>query len=409
MRKTVRSHASSLYAYAVYAYAYAYACAHVVAGRCRSVALAALCVVTLACRGSDRSDAMADSANGRLVEGMDAPREAGPRGDSAMRTGSGVAAKLVSEQKQVLDELGMLGGKPIETLSATEARKQPTPTDAVRALLRKEGKSAAPEAVGMVANRTISTSAGSLPVRVYTPAGKGPFPVIVYYHGGGFVIATMDTYDGSARALANAAGAVLVSVEYRKAPEHKFPAAHDDAFAAYQWVLANADKIHGDPARVALAGESAGGNLAVATAIAARDKGIQLPTSILAVYPVAGNDTNTVSYRENANAKPLNRPMMVWFFDKYMRTPADAQDTRLNLLGANLQGLPAVTIINAEIDPLRTDGELLASKLRDAGVTVDRKQFDGVAHEFFGQGAVLPAAKEAVQFGAKSLKAGFGK
>ena len=101
--------------------------------------------------------------------------------------------------------------------------------------------------------------------------------------------------------------------------------------------------------------------------------------------------------------------MMVWFFDKYMRTPADAQDTRLNLLGAKLKGLPAVTIINAEIDPLRTDGELLASKLRDAGVTVDRKQFDGVAHEFFGQGAVLPAAKEAVQFGAHSLKVGFGK
>ena len=403
MRKTVRSHASSWYAYAAHAYA------HAVAGHRRSAALAALCVVTLACSGSGKNDAMADSANGRLVEGMDAPRVAAPRGDSAMRTGSGVAGKLVVEQKQVLDELGTLGGKPIETLSATEARKQPTPTDAVRALLRKQGKSAAPEAVGMVANRTISTSAGSLPVRVYTPAGKGPFPVIVYYHGGGFVIATMDTYDGSARALANAAGAVLVSVEYRKAPEHKFPAAHDDALAAYQWVLANAATIHGDPARVALAGESAGGNLAVATAIAARDKGIQLPTSILAVYPVAGNDTNTVSYRENANAKPLNRPMMVWFFDKYMRTPADAQDTRLNLVGASLKGLPPVTIINAEIDPLRTDGELLASRLRDAGVTVDRKQFDGVAHEFFGQGAVLPAAKEAVQFGANSLKAGFGK
>ena len=393
MRKTVRLHVGSMYART----------------RGRHAALAVICVITLACRGSEKSNDMSDSANGRLAEGMYPPRAGMGAGDSTVRTGNTATSTPGAEQKQVLDELGMLGGKPIETLSAVEARKQPSPADAVMALLKKQGKPTTPEAVGSIANQTIATSAGPLPVRVYTPAGKGPFPVIVYYHGGGFVIATIDTYDGSARALANAAAAVLVSVEYRKAPEHKFPAAHDDALAAYQWVLANAEKIQGDPARVAIVGESAGGNLAMATAIAARDKGIQLPTSILAVYPIAGSDTNTVSYRENANAKPLSRPMMVWFTNKYVRSPADVNDPRLNLLAANLKGLPPVTIINAEIDPLRTDGELLAAKLKDAGVTVDRKLFDGVAHEFFGQGVLVPAAKEAVQFGAKSLKAGFGR
>jgi len=231
----------------------------------------------------------------------------------------------------------------------------------------------------------------------------------VYFHGGGFVIATNDTYDGSARALTNAAKAVLVSVEYRKGPEHKFPAAHDDAYAAYAWVLANAASIKGDPARVALAGESAGGNLAMATAMAARDKSAKLPVHILAVYPVAGNDTTTASYNENANAKPLSRPMMSWFFKHYTNSPADAQDARLNLLGADLKGLPPVTIITAQIDPLRTDGELLAARLRDAGVSVDIRNWEGVAHEFFGQGAAVPAAKEAVQFGANGLKSGFTK
>jgi len=297
----------------------------------------------------------------------------------------------------------------METLSAEEARQQPTPTDAVMSLLKKQGKPTTPEAVGSVVNRTIPGPGGALPIRIYTPAGAGPFPVIVYYHGGGFVIATIDTYDGSARALTNAAGAVVVSLEYRKGPENKFPAAHDDAYAAYQWALANAASIKGDPARVALAGESAGGNLALATAMTARDKGIKIPVAILAVYPVAGNDTNTVSYRENATAKPLSRPMMGWFFKNYTNSPADAQDPRLNILGADLKGLPPTTVITAQIDPLRTEGETLVARLRAAGVTTQYRNWDGVAHEFFGQGAVVPQAKEAVQFAADGLKSGFNK
>lgn len=349
--------------------------------------------------------------------------DTGPRSDSAtmamnemdsLRADSAGAmsgpAQPSADQKKVLDELGTLGGKPIATLSAAEARKQPTPTDAVMSVLKKAEMPVTPEAVGKVVNRRIRGAAGNIAVRIYTPSGTGPFPVIVYYHGGGFVIATNDTYDGSARALTNAASAIVMSVEYRKAPENKFPAAHDDAYAAYVWATRNAAQIGGDPTRIALAGESAGGNLALATAMRVRDdSGATKPVGILAVYPVVGNDTTTASYVRNADAKPLNRPMMSWFFKQYTRTPADAQDPRLNILGANLKGLPPVTIVLAEIDPLLTEGEQLATKLRDAGVTVNSRTYPGAAHEFFGQGAVVPAAKDAVQYAADGLKATFKK
>lgn len=373
-----------------------------------NAAVITLSFALFACK-TQELPATVDSASGQLGDSTATIGSIMERVDSGRTGAAPVVGKPVAEQQEVLDALMSLGGKPIEALSASEARKQPSPSDAVITLLRKDGKPTTPEAVGSIVDRKIATATGALPVRVYTPTGQGPFPVIVYFHGGGFVIANNDSYDGSARALANAAGAVLVAVEYRKAPEHKFPAAHDDAFAAYQWVLANAATLQGDPSRVAVAGESAGGNLAIATAIAARDKGMQLPTSILAVYPIVGTDTNTASYQEQADGKPLNRAMMVWFLGKYMRTSTDAQDPRLNLLRADLKGLPPVTIIAAELDPLRTDGELLEGKLHDAGVTVQRKQYDGVAHEFFGQGAVVQAARDAVKTGANSLKAGFGK
>lgn len=363
----------------------------------------AACLVLSACQSRNRNDAVADSAAGTLATTTGATMSANSMAKDSM-TQPSAPTTAAPEQQRVLDELGTMGGKPIETLSATEARKQPSPADAVMSLLKKDGKSTTPEVVGSVVNRTIPSTDGPIPVRVYTPTGAGPFPIIVYYHGGGFVIATNDTYDASARGLTNAVNAVLVSVEYRKGPEHKFPAAHDDALTAYKWVLANGTSLNGDVKRVALAGESAGGNLALATTLTARASGLKLPVAILAVYPVAGNDTNTASYRENANSKPLSRAMMSWFFKEYTRTPADAQDTRLNILGADLKSFPPTTIITAQLDPLRTDGEMLAAKLREAGVTVDYKNFDGVAHEFFGQGAVVSTAKQALQYGASGLK-----
>ncbi|MEO7455881.1 MAG: alpha/beta hydrolase [Gemmatimonadaceae bacterium] len=312
-----------------------------------------------------------------------------------------------AEMHAVLDELGSMGGKPIETLDAPTARKQPTPTDAVKQLLTKQGKPTTPPPGATMTSRSVKGAAGMLQANIYTPDGAGPFPVIVYYHGGGWVIANKDVYDGGARALAIGAKAVVISANYRQAPEHKFPAAHDDALAVYEWALANAASIKGDPRKVALAGESAGGNLAVATAIAARDRKLQAPLAIISVYPIAGRDTTTPSYVENANAKPLNRAMMSWFFDKYQASAADGQDPRINLVGANLAGLPPVTIINAQIDPLRSDGEMLAEKLRAAGVTVDQKTYDGVTHEFFGMGAVHPKAKDAEAYASAALVKAF--
>jgi acetyl esterase len=314
-----------------------------------------------------------------------------------------------AQMQRVLDELSALGGRPIETLSASEARKQPTPSDAVKALLTKEGKSVAPDPSVSSFDRTIRSSSGALPVRIYTPKGAGPFPVVVYYHGGGWVIADKDVYDGGARALAKLANAVVISVDYRQGPEHKFPAAHDDAYATYEWALKNAVSMNGDPRRIAVAGESAGGGLAVATAIMARDKKALMPLAIVSVYPIAGTDTMTASYVENATAKPLNRPMMSWFFDKYLNGPQDRGNTRVNLVAADLSGLPPTTIINAQIDPLRSDGETLAQKMRAAGVQVEQKTYTGVTHEFFGMGAVLDTAQAAEQMAAAALQRAFSE
>jgi acetyl esterase/lipase len=331
-------------------------------------------------------------------------------GAAAPRGGATAPAKPEGEMQAVLDKLGSLNPKPLETLTPAEARKQPTPKDAVVALLMSQGKPTAPDASVSDRDTTIPGPGGRLPVRIYTPKNAaGPLPVVVYYHGGGWVIADKNVYDAGARAISKDANAIVVSVDYRLAPEHKFPAAHDDAFAAYQWALANAAKIGGDPNRVATAGESAGGNLAVATAMAARDKGVKLPVHVLSVYPIAGTDTTTESYVENAAAKPLSRPAMVWFLNNYTRSAADWRDPRINLVGADLKGLPPVTIITDQIDPLRSEGQALARKLEAAGVSVDSRNYDGVAHEFFGMGAVLDKARDANQYGADGLKKGFDR
>ncbi len=354
-----------------------------------AVLLAGTACLLVACGSGAEKDAAADT--------MPKPDTVG-----AMMTATSPAAPD-AEMAAVLDELGTLNGKPIESLEPAEARKQPTPADAVKQLMTKLGMPTTPPPGTSMKTRTVAGAAGQLAANVYTPDGPGPFPVIVYYHGGGWVIANTDVYDGGARGLSIAAKAIVISANYRQAPEHKFPAAHDDAVAIYEWTVKNAASLNGDPKRIALAGESAGGNLAVATAIAARDKGMQAPLAVISVYPIAGRDTNTASYVENASAKPLNRAMMSWFFDKYVRTPADGQDPRINLVGADLKGLPPITIINAQIDPLRTDGEVLAERIRGAGGTVDQKTYLAVAHEFFGMAAVHPKAKDAQAYAAAAL------
>ena len=318
-----------------------------------------------------------------------------------------VKAKPDPQMQEVLNELASLNGKPIETLTAKEARKQPTPTDAVKKLIKKkEGKilPPQPEKVASVDNKKIDGPAGQIPIRIYTPAGKGPFPVIVYYHGGGWVIADLDVYDATPRALANSVGAIVVSSHYRQGPENKFPAAHEDTFAAYEWTLKHAGDFNGDPKRIALVGESAGGNMAAAVSVQARDKGLQMPLHQVLIYPVAQYKFDSPSYIENADAKPLSKPMMKWFFDKYLNSPADGQNHLISLVNEpNLKGLPPTTIITAQIDPLRSEGKEYADKLQKAGVKVQYRNFEGVTHEFFGMGAVLDTAKQAQRFATENL------
>lgn len=278
-------------------------------------------------------------------------------------------------------------------------------------MLKKKGKDTSPAALvpGVTSvDRDIQGATGNIPARIYTPDGVGPFPVVVYFHGGGWVIADKQVYDGGARGLASQAQAVVVSVDYRRSPEAKFPAAWDDALASYKWAVANAASIKGDPTRLALAGESAGGNLAVSTAIAARDAGLTAPTHVLAVYPVAqtGN-LNTQSYVDSKTAKPLNKAMIGWFVDKLLAKPEDKMDPRLDSINAKLAGLPPVTIINAQIDPLREDGSLLETALKKAGVKVQRKVYSGVTHEFFGMAALVKKAADAQMMGGKALRDSF--
>ncbi|MBX9628223.1 MAG: alpha/beta hydrolase [Gemmataceae bacterium] len=314
------------------------------------------------------------------------------------------------QMKAVLDQLAELGPKPIETLTPQEAREQPGPADAVKALLKKQNKSTAPEPVGAVKDITWPGPGGNLPARVYTPKGDGPFPVLVYFHGGGWVIADIDAYDASCRALCNAAGCVVVSAEYRRAPEHPFPAAADDALAAYEYVLGHAKNLNGDPKKVAVGGESAGGNLAAVTCLRARDKGVVAPVHQLLVYPVTDTNFDTPSYTTYADAKPLNRAMMKWFFAHYVGNRLSGPHPYAVPLNApDLRRLPPATVITAEIDPLRDDGKRYADKLKAAGVEVDYTNYDGVTHEFFGMGAVVDKAKEAVGKAAEGLKKGFGK
>lgn len=313
------------------------------------------------------------------------------------------------QMQAVLDQLGALGGKPIEKLTPAQARLQPTPADAVKALLKKEGKSTDPEAVGSVQNTTVPGPAGPIPIRVYTPSGDGPFPVIFYIHGGGWVIATMDTYDASPRAMVNLTNAMVVSVEYRKAPEHKFPAAHEDCYAALQYVMKNAATMKGDPKRVAVMGESAGGNMASAICMMARDRKGMMPLYEALVYPVANTNFNTPSYLVNAKAKPLNKAMMQWFARHTVKNASDAKDPYLAILKGNVKGLPPATVITDEIDPLMSEGQAYAAKLKKAGIVVRYRNYMGVTHEFFGMGAVVDKAKDAEQFAADGLKSAFGK
>lgn len=337
------------------------------------------------------------------------------RADDASKTeDSGTMIRANPEMQAVIKKLKELGPKPLGSVPAVEARKQPSPADAVAALLKSQGKD--PEKMKKDMGVTtqdltyLGAAGDQIAARIYKPdaAPTGELPLIFYIHGGGWVIADLDTYDASPRSLAQKSKAIVVSVHYRQAPEHKFPASHDDTLAAYKWMLANAKSWGGDIHHIAIVGESAGGNMAITTAIAARDQKLQMPVHIVAVYPVAGTDLTTPSYKTNEKALPLGKKGMAWFFENEITNKADLKDPRLNLVESKaLKGLPPVTIITDEIDPLISEGAMLAKKLQAEGVHVKSKNYTGVTHEFFGMAAVVKQADDAQNFAVDELKAAF--
>ncbi|MDB5325276.1 MAG: nlhH [Phycisphaerales bacterium] len=316
------------------------------------------------------------------------------------------------QMQAVLDEIDAQHGTPVTDLGAKDARKQPNAATAAVAILKKQGKDpATADAVQKEDNIKIPGPVEKLDARVYTPGNtetNGPLPVIVYYHGGGFVLATIDTYESSARALANQSKAIVVSVEYRKAPEYKWPAAHDDAWAAYQWVTQHAGDFNGDPKKVAVAGESAGGNLAAAVSQKAKEQNAQLPVFQLLIYPWVDNDMKRESYVTNAMAKPLSAAMMTWFTQNYLDNGQVLNDPHLfPFKSTSLSGLPPAMVITAAIDPLQSEGYAYAMKLKEAGVAVEYKNYEGVTHEFFGLGGVVDVAKQAETDAGQALQRAF--
>ena len=312
----------------------------------------------------------------------------------------------------VVQVYAKLGARPVNTLTVQQARAQPTPQDAVRAVVSTQrGRPFVADAFTRERDITVDGAAGPLQARLYdaTPGRPGE-PIILYFHGGGWVTGDLNTYDESDRALATQAHAMVLSVAYRLAPENRFPAAHDDAFAAYRWLLGHAASLGADPRRIAVAGESAGGNLAINVSIAARDAHVKPPVHQLLIYPVAGTDLNTPSYIANEYALPLGKADIQWYVKNTIRSPADLQDPRLDLIGrADLHNLPPTTIVSAEIDPLASDGTFLTYKLQAQGNDVDRTLYGGTTHEFFGMGAAVSRAREAEAFAAEKLDATFDK
>ena len=321
--------------------------------------------------------------------------------------------QLDSDAQSIIDQYLKFDAPPIESLSPENARNNPTLKNAVEQMAAEStmvrtmnvAMPVLPEPVGSVTHQLIPSTRGELLARVFTPGGDGPFPIIVYFHGGGWVIANLDVYEPSCRALCNAAEAIVVSVAYRQAPEHKYPAAVQDAHAALQWVIQNADSaFDGNPNRVVVAGESAGGNLATVACLKARDEGGQMPIAQLLIYPVTDARMKAASYDEQRDAKPLNSAMMSWFWKHYLEHESQRQDPYASpLLAESLRGLPPAIVITADNDPLRDEGDAYARRLADDGVPVDSRCFFGVMHEFFGLGGAVGKAADAVKFAADGL------
>jgi acetyl esterase/lipase len=347
-------------------------------------------------------------ASTALSQAQTQPGATAPQGSA--KAPAAEQAKPDAQMQAVLDALKALEAKPLHTLSVSEARTQPSAADAARTVQRDKKISSLPEAKVTTRDIAIPSPSGALPARVYIPKGAGPLPVVLYFHGGGWVVADINTYDATPRALAVGSKAIVVSVDYHHAPESKFPAQHDDAWAAYTWTVENIHTLNGDSKQIAVAGESAGANLAANVALMAKEKKTAMPVHQLLVYPIAGNDTNTPSYQENADALPLGKADMEWFISHVFKSKDETGDPRINLVGRDdLKGLPPATVVTAQIDPLRSEGQAYAQKMKAAGVEVNLINVEGVTHEFFGMAKVLDKAKQAVDAANADLSAAFKK
>ena len=233
-------------------------------------------------------------------------------------------------------------------------------------------------------------------------------PILVFYHGGGFVIGSLDSYDNLCRAIANRTDCIVVSVDYRLAPEHKFPAAVDDALEAYQWVIDHAGELDGDAGRMAIGGDSAGGNITAVTAIGIRDEGYMAPLLQILIYPVAGGEPETPSHYEFAEGLLLTRASILWFYDQYLDRPEDVTDPRFApLLADDLSDLPPALVIVAGHDPLRDEGIAYADRLGQAGVEAELVNYEGMVHGFLSLADAVDQGKLAIDRVATALRAAF--
>ena len=290
---------------------------------------------------------------------------------------------------KALEAMQALALRPIEAMNPAEARAQMEATS--------QSRKAESLPVARVEERTIPGPAGPIRVRLYWPDAAGPIPAIAYYHGGGHVIGSLDTHDLIARNLCAGAAALVASVDYRMGPEHRFPAAVEDSFAALEWLHGNAASLGADPARLGVHGDSAGANLAAVVALMARDAGGPLLRLQSLVYPVADYTLSSPSYDTFAEGYGLlTRAAMVWFQGHYLGNPADAEDWRASpIKAANLAGVAPAIIVTAECDVLHDDGERYADSLRRAGVAVEYREYAGMIHGFFGMVPIIDDAMNA--------------
>ena len=338
---------------------------------------------------------------GALAKPLDKARDAASGQAKELATD---ASGLLNPQAQaIVDALSSLGPQPFEILEPLQARKQPGPDATVKELLRQQGRPTDPEPVGSVEDRKVPDGAGGeQTLRVYTPEGVAAgAPVIMWIHGGGWVLFDIDTYDASCRGLCNKTGAIVVSPDYRRAPEAVFPASHEDVLAAYRWTVQHAAEPGGDATRMGIGGESVGGNMAPATVLALLQAGEALPVAQVCAYPVTSGEQFGESMADAADARPLNRALLSWMaMHAFEGVPDAAKDPRIDLLGLpaeTLAAMPPTLVITDERDVLRSQGEQFAANLEKAGAQVTGVRYDGVMHGFFGASAVLDAAEQAQQ------------